>query len=62
MGPVLYEHGLELHPDHKLRFRLSAQVIAISQVIALSFNIYFKRIARRSLIPGIVWTSEITFG
>ena len=31
MGPVLYEHGLELHPDHKLRFRLSAQVIAISQ-------------------------------
>ena len=31
MGPVLYEHGLELHPDHKLRFRLSAQVIAIWQ-------------------------------
>ena len=31
MGPVLQEHGLEFHPDHKLRLRLSAQVIAISQ-------------------------------
>ena len=30
--------------------------------MTLSFNIYFNRIARRSLIPGIVWTSEITFG